>query len=325
MKKAGHSSIDRRRVDDRGRRRTPVAIPGIRDVPFAAVGKQVNASFKYLRAQIEHLPGPKVRWSRSGQMKDLLYGFVISTEQLYSSTISVMADTRPKQIVLAGGVLARAVLEGVCNLFALLEDPTVAPGLFLRDDFLTTHLRVEYRKRRFKRDDAKEVAKLHNYGDHLGLSAAEIKDPEGKKDPKVRLSQWPTPGKLLKRTKTPQIQGERRLVFKELHGFWYSSLSALSHHRVAALQMAVYTEEQPDEATFLMAKSATASLALVAALSVLSEVEVALGIAPSPSLRAAWGLVRDIDELSQAVHDLRYEKLLGLPPRAPGGATAASP
>ncbi len=309
----GYSSVDRRKVDSRGRRRSPVTVPGKLDVSFADIAKPIGTSFKSFRAQIDHLPNPSGHmWPRSGETRALLYGFVRSTEQLYRSTIIVMDDRTPRQFVLAGGVLARALVEGVGNLFALLDDPDDAPALFGRDDFLNTYLRIEYRKRRYRSNEAREVKILRGYGEYLGLSVSEIEDPERK----AALRRWPTPGKLLKRRQPPRLQGERRQVFKELCGFWYGSLSALSHHRVAALQMAFYTEEQPDEGTFLMAKSAVATLAVVAVLCVLSEVEVALNIPNSPSLRAAWNLVRDLDELTQAVYHLRYQSLLGLPPRA---------
>jgi hypothetical protein len=320
----GYSSIDRRKVDSRGRRRSPVTVPGKLDVSFADIAKPIDTSLKYFRAQIDHLPNPSGHsWPRSGEMRALLYGFVRSTEQLYRSTIIVMHDGAPRQFVLAGGVLARALIEGVGNLFALLDDPDHAPASFGRDDFLNTYLRIEFRKRRYGSDEAKEVKILRGYGEYLGLSVSEIEDPEGKKASQAALRRWPTPGKLLKRRQPPRLQGERRQVFRELCGFWYGSLSALSHHRVAALQMAFYTEEQPDERTFLMAKSAVATLAVVAVLCVLSEVEVALSIPGPPSLREAWALVRDVDELTQAVYDYRYQSLLDLPPRVSPPAPAS--
>jgi hypothetical protein len=99
-------------------------------------------------------------------------------------------------------------------------------------------------------------------------------------------------------------------VFDEIYRFWYRSLSALAHHRLTALQSAVFTEEQPNEATFVMVKSVTASLAISVSLCVLSEIEVSCALAPCAPLRVAWERVRDVDEIVQSVYRLRYGHLL---------------
>ena len=80
----------------------------------------------------------------------------------------------------------------------------------------------------------------------------------------------------------------------------------------SALQFAVYTEEQPNEETFVMMRSVTTSLAIVVELCVLSEVEAFFQFAPSTELRVAWETVRGVDEITEALFATRYGKLLGM-------------
>ncbi len=304
---------DHRRVGSRGERLNQSPPPGLRVIHFRDIDKALKAAFDYSRAQVERLDNRKASWPRTGKVRDLLRGFIVSTQQLFAGTVGLMADNRPKQLVLPAGIVARALVEGLGNLLALLEDPDLAPDLFLRDDYRTARQKLAYHHRRFgnRPGYAHEEEKLQQYGTALGLSTNEMADPAG-------LLKWPTPGRLLERTQSPRLKGERRSVFEEVYGFWYGSLSAYSHHRLSALQLAIYTEEQPDETTFAMAKSTTASLAVLVALCVLSEVEAFCGLVPSQRLRDAWSLVRDVDDVVQAVYRLRYGRLLGVEAGSPG-------
>lgn len=292
---------DRRRVDERGRPRERIKIPGKTDVQFKAIGDPLDSAFRYFHAQVERLPGRG--WPRSGEVNDLLRGFVTSTHQLYAATILLMADDRPKPLILPAGIVARSLVEGLGNVLAILDAPATAPALFRKDDYLNTYKKAGYHRGRFGstpgyKDDARKLAE---YGRDLKLTEDEIANPE------KLLAPWPAPGRLLSRD---FLAGERRQVFEEIHGFWYRSLSALSHHRIAALQVAVFTEERPNEETFVMVKSVTASLAIVVALCVLSEVEAFCGLEPSPPLRAAWERVRSTHDIVTSVYRIRYARLL---------------
>lgn len=59
-----------------------------------------------------------------------------------------------------------------------------------------------------------------------------------------------------------------------------------------------------------MVKSVTATLAVSVALCVLSEAEDFCGVAPNAPLRAAWEQMRHADEVTKAVYQLRYARLL---------------
>jgi len=302
MSQKTHYTVkDTRRVDARGQRRVPVEIPGKRRIDFKEIRDSLDSAFRYYRAQLEHLPGS--RWPRSGEIVDLLRGFVISTQQLYAATILLMADNRPKPLVMPAGVVARALVEGLGNMLGILESPDTAPALFLRDDYRNTARRVGYFHKRFGASPGLEAEKrkLTEYGRALKLSPGELSDPE------KTLKEWPTPYPLLKR-----LSGERRQVFEEIYRFWYSALSAMAHHRLIALQAAVFTEDQPDEDTFIMAKSVTATLAVSVVLCVLSEIEDFCRFKPNAPLRAAWEQVRWTHDIIQSVYEKRYRRLLGM-------------
>ena len=294
---------DTRRVDEKGRRRVPFEIAGKRPVDFKSIRDPLDSAFRYFRAQLEHMPGD--RWPRSGEMPALLFGFVVSTQQLYAATILLMADNRPKPLVMPAGVVARALVEGLGNLMAILEAPDTATALFLRDDFRNTALRARYLKQRFGSSPGQkeEERKLADYGRAMKLSPTEMSDPE------KALKEWPTPRPLLKR-----LTGERHQVFDEIYRFWYRSLSALAHHRLTALQAAVFTEEQPNEETFVMVKSVTATLAVLVVLCVLSEIEDSCGFQPNAPLRVAWKQVGWTHDIIQAAYDKRYRRLLKMDP-----------
>ena len=115
------------------------------------------------------------------------------------------------------------------------------------------------------------------------------------------------PGRLLRKQ---HLKGERRQVFQEIYCFWYRSLSSLAHHRLTALQVAVFTEKQPHEETFVMTKSVTATLAVAVALCVLSEIEVFCGLNASAPLRVAWEQMKDSHDIIKSVYRIRYGQLL---------------
>jgi hypothetical protein len=304
---------DRRRIDERGQRREAQTIPGKREIRFKDVRDPLDSAFRYFRAQIERLPGRN--WPRSGEVRDLLRGFVISTQQLYEGTILLMADNRPKPLVLPAGVVARALVEGLGNLLAIVEAPESAAA-FLKDDYLNTFRKAEYYRERFGNTPAmeKELKNLADYARAMKLTPEEIADPEN------RLKEWPTPRPLLKR-----LTGERKQVFEEIYRFWYRSLSALAHHRLTALQVAVFTEEQPSEDTFFMVKSVTAALAVSVALCVLSEVEDFCRLKPNLPLRAVWGQMRDAHDIIAAVYRIRYARLLKMDPPSSSAESGTPP
>src|SRR5438105_1258710 len=161
---------DRRRVDSRGRRRQELSVAGKRGIHFKDVRDPLDSAFRYFRAHVEHLPGR--RWPRSGEMHDLLRGFIISTQQLYAATILLMADDRPQPLVMPAGVVARALVEGLGNLLAILEAPATAPALFLKDDYLNTFRRARYQQERFGNTPGyeNEARKLAQYGRAMKLS-----------------------------------------------------------------------------------------------------------------------------------------------------------
>jgi hypothetical protein len=312
----GYRVTDRRRVDERGQPRTPKDPPGLSIVQFREIDRPLRASFAYVRAHVERLPGRARMWPRSRKVRDVAGGFLLTTEQLYSSTIVLVADRRSQQAVVAAGVVARAIVESVGNLMAILQDPEPAIEAFARDDFRNFHARVQYNVARWGLEPVRELRKLRAYGRDLGLSEQETANPE-------TLRWWPTPDRLLKRSDPPRLAGERRRVFEELHSFWYSSLSAMAHSRMTALQLAMFTEQSEDAATFNLAKSETAAIAILGFLCVISEIELFFQLDPCVHLRAAWAYASRMNRLGGAVFAARYQVQMGMPALPSSSLSAA--
>ena len=135
-------------------------------------------------------------------------------------------------------------------------------------------------------------------------------------DPKRKDMEWPPPTALLDETRRRGIKlkmsAERRQVAEEIHGFWYRMLSGVAHHRLSALQVAIYTEQQPDDESFERIRSMTAVLAVLVTACVLAEIEAAAETTPCAELRVAWGRLHNMDEITRSLYRDRYQKLLGL-------------
>lgn len=308
----GYRVEDRRRVTARGERIRPPAVPGMRPVDFRrAFRGHLDKSFRYFRAQLEHHRQATHPWPKGGEFLAALLGFTVSSQQLYSGAIKLIADDAPKPLVMPSAILARAMLEGLGNVFALLEDPQGRFPLFLRDDYRNSAAVLAFRLKRYgpTSSTASQARKLAQYASALGLSKREIADPE------KQLKRWPTPGGLLGLPNgQPYLSGHYLTLFGELYHFWYAQLSAYAHHRIAALQGAIFTEVQPDEVQFVHVKTAITTLALLVSVCVLSEVETYCKFDACIPLRAAWDELRGMHDLMQTFYQTRYRDLLRMPP-----------
>jgi hypothetical protein len=231
-------------------------------------------------------------------------------QQSEMALLAVVGDKSIDQSLLAGAAIARVMFEGTLNLMAILENPEPAMIAFARDDYWSLRERLTYFARRFPDAEPTDLANLAEYASNLGISpeeTAQQKTPKG--------SWWPKPSVMLKEGESPlSLRGERRAVCKELYDFWYGTLSAISHSRMAALRVAAFTEKHSDAlaVTFTQARVTTASLGLVTSLCVLAELEAHFGLALCVPLRAAWENVRKMDRLCESVYQLRYAKLLAM-------------
>jgi hypothetical protein len=295
--------IDRRRVDDHGRRRNSDRPRSKRpEVEFRDMHEPLKDAFRIIRAQLEHLPEAQ-QWPRTRELPAIARGFVISMRQCDLALVSLIADARAEQFVFPAGAIVRVMLEGTANLMAILEDPEPAIRAFARDDYRSQRRRMAYQEKRFDHSYAREERKLRAYAADLGLSEGEIADPNS-------ITPWPSPGEFLTRTKPPRLGDDRKVVFQELYRFWYPAFSEMSHHLMTAIQLAIFSEEQPNEETFALAKSQTATLGVLTSLCVLAEIETFFHLATCVPLRVAWERVRTMDKLCTAVYEGRYRRLL---------------
>lgn len=301
---AKYQSEDRRSFDERGHRRRLPPPSGLPVVDFRkSFGRPLSQTFQYVRAQIEHDPSVRHKWPKAGHLPTVLRGFAVSTEQLYEGARRLLSD----ETIMPPAVLVRAMLEGLGNVLLLTQDPVEWLPKLRRDCYRSEARAVAYLRTSRPSDSpfqADSERRLAGFAEDLRLADEERSHPP-------REFEWPRPGKLLGNPDVPPLlRDDRLLVFQILYGLWYGQLSSLAHHRLAALQMAVYTEEQPDEEAFHRTRQEIVTLAVLVPFCVLSEVEAHLRLPTYQPLRVAWEKLRAFHDIPAAVFDARYRRLL---------------
>ena len=64
---------------------------------------------------------------------DLLRGFLVAAMQTYASICILLAEKRPKPLMLQADVLNRALFEILATVFGILEDPGPRARMLLRE------------------------------------------------------------------------------------------------------------------------------------------------------------------------------------------------
>jgi hypothetical protein len=280
----------------------------LRVIEGRVIQKAIRGAFRYTLAHVERIRPNQSRWPASGQLPSVLHAFVRSTEQLYEGVVALLADRNPRNLSLAAGVVVRAAVEGLGNVLALLEDPAIGVPVLLRDHYCNSALILAHEKER--RGDSEPFRRaetnLRRLAEHHGITPDEAAALVRGRQP------WPMPKDLLNgKSRDVRIRGERLAVFREVHGAWYRHLSGLAHHRLAALQVAVGTEEHRDEGKVAMVKSVTYGLSATVSVCVILEALDYCQEAPSEAVREAWRLCRALDETAKEAGRLRYDRLLG--------------
>ncbi len=134
------------------------------------------------------------------------------------------------------------------------------------------------------------------------------------------IPDWPTPWNLTHPRKVRGrarplpvlLRGNRARLFDEIYSFWYSSLSAVSHQRWAAVQQAVFAADPDAHWNPGAFESMVAVEALLFYACAMSELEVGLRMPISVDLRALWLDLWNLDEEAQRVVQVRYRRLLVL-------------
>jgi len=225
------------------------------------------------------------------------------------------SDKWGEEHLLSTAILGRALLENVGAFLAFLDHPDLFARRLAHDDYKYSARilgkNVEYG---FGTEELlqKEAEQLALAGHLTKLTKDEIANPES-------LKELPTPGVLLGKSRQSQpeleLQGNRRFVFAQLHAFWYSNLSAFTHQRMRALQLATGCWDFDNAAYMEEARSSATAMAVLSLLCVLTELDADAnnGKAVSTDVLFLWETLNDFNELFRRVYILRYRELTQVP------------
>ena len=249
-----------------------------------------------------------------GEAWDLLRGFLIAAMQTYASICILLAEKRPKRLMLQANVLNRALFEILATVFAILEDPGPRAQLLLRESHKAEAKRYDYLNSRWGGDpqwaEYLDVCKkgLLIIGKEIGLAPADALRPDAIAD------QWPTPGVMIYGRRGngvgPFISGTRLDVLRETYRYHYAHQSAQAHGRIAALAVALLVDDPDSQWNRGHGESNIVLTALLFLACILSELEIAGGYQRHPKLAELWTYLRDMNGEATALWTMRYEALL---------------
>jgi hypothetical protein len=244
---------------------------------------------------------------------DLLRGFLTAAMQTYAGICILLADKRPKPLMLQAGVLNRALFEILATAFGILEDPAPRTNMLLRESHKAQAERYQYLRARWGTDpDWRKYLTVYEKG--LAMIGATLGlAPDDALSGGAITDEWPTPGLMIygrpSRKILPFISGERREVLKEIYEYHYPHQSAQAHGRVAAMAVALLVENPESQWNPGAGESDIVSTALLFVACLLSELEAVGGYVPHPKLLELWSYLRDMDGEAKELWALRYAAL----------------
>ena len=182
-----------------------------------------------------------------GKAWDLLRGFLIAAMQTYASICILLAEKRPKRLMLQADVLNRALFEILATVFAILEDPGPRAGMLLRESHKAHATRYRYLNSRWG-GDPQWAEYLDVYRKGLPIIGKEISlAPEDALRPEAIADEWPTPGVMIygrpSRDVPPFVSGARLDVLRATYQYHYPHQSAQAHGRIATLAVALLVDD----------------------------------------------------------------------------------
>ena len=244
----------------------------------------------------------------------LLGGLLTSAMQTYASVCILLAEKRPKPLMMQAGVLARALFENLATVLALTEKPDERALIFLREAIKMFAVKYKREVEQFGDDpkwkDYLDVFKTRqtNILQTFGLPIEVFENPD------LITDEWPTPGVMLwgkkKQKLPPFVTGSRHAVLKEIYDTHYAFQSAQAHGRMAAVSMAFLVDQPEYQWNPKSGPSNIVVTALLCLACILSEIEIAGGYPHHPKLVELWAYLRDFDEEVKDVWALRYEDLM---------------
>ena len=274
--------------------------------PHKLLNEPFNVVVEYYK---EHLR----RDTANGQLTPtdawvILRGFLIAAAQTYASICLLVADKRPRPLMLQANVLTRALFEILTSVLALTEAPAEQSKILSLEAWKVWAVRLEYLTRRFG-TDPKWVEYLEVYRKGLGTMAkAHSVSTEAQTNPESITESWPTPGVMLRR-QPPFVSGSRHAVLKEIYDLHYPMQSAQAHARLAAVGAAMLVDTPEQQWNPGHGESNIGDSALLYVACILSEIESAWTYTRHPKLAELWTYLRDLDDEAKELWALRYEEL----------------
>jgi len=244
----------------------------------------------------------------------LLRGLLIAAMQTYASICLLLADKRPKPLMMQASILCRAMVETLATVLALTEKPEER-ALVLRREWVKM-LAVKYKREYHLFGDEqkwKEYLEVSRQGLTIILEEFGL-PPEVLSDPGLIKDEWPTPGVMLwgsKKKALPSfVTGSRHAVLKEIYETHYAIQSAQAHARMAAVSIAFLVDQPEEQWNPGQGESNIVVTALLCLACILSEIEVSGGYSSHAKLAELWFYLRDMDDESKDVWALRYDALV---------------
>jgi len=243
----------------------------------------------------------------------VLRGFLVAAMQTYASICILLAEKRPKRLMLQAAILNRALFEVLATVVALTEDPGPRMEILKRESYRGHAERHARWVARFGSDpkwtEYLEVSRkgLSLLTKTLGLT------PEVEQNPGLIQDKWPTPGVMIygraSREILPFVSGTRLAVLKEIYESHYSQLSEQAHGRVASMAVATLVDDPSLQWNPGLGESDITLIALLFMACILSEIE-SIGAFPHHwKLDELWTYLRETHDEAKDLWSIRYEKL----------------
>ena len=281
-------------------------------IPFDLISKPLMVVVEFYK---EHVS----RDMSAGRLRPFEYwrlmrGLLISGAQTYAAICLLLADKRPKRLMLQGSILCRSLLETLANVLALSGAPKTRTRVFMREAYKNCATRFRRLQDRYGQDP-KWTDYLNVYEKGLKLWAGEIRlSRSWAKNPDQIQDRWPTPGVMIngdrRRKLPPFIRGSRRAVLKEVYDYHYGSQSEQAHQRATAVAVAMLVDNPENQWNPGHGESDITSTAMLFLTCILAEIEVAGKFTAHPKLREVWTYLRDLGDEARDLLAIRYRRLL---------------
>jgi hypothetical protein len=243
-----------------------------------------------------------------------LRGFLISAAQTYGGICLLVADKRPKPLMLQAGILNRSLLETLGNVMALCEAPKTRTRILVRESYKNMALTfLKYKT--LHGTDEKWREFLDVYAKGLIAFAKEIRVSRHHAiNPQSIAEEWPTPGTMIygsrRRNQSAWLRGTRRAAFKEIYESHYGHQSEQAHQRAAAVGTALLVDDPAAQWNPGFGESLIVSTALLLMACILSELEAKGRYPGHAKLRELWVYLFELNDEAKILWKLRYRMLL---------------